>query len=133
MPALAAGTSTAKTAPASTIQPTTPTAGPVDIQRLDASPKARKAATALLLRAVEQLASNDQEWQHASAVKGAMRQLDPVFQEGSLGTPYLYAGLVLVLLSILKLFSRSALAAHYPPQDIEVFLSATRWQRALVE
>ncbi|TFC02637.1 NYN domain-containing protein [Cryobacterium mannosilyticum] len=85
VPALAAGTSTAKTAPASTIQPTTPTAGPVDIQRLDASPKARKAATALLLRAVEQLASNDQEWQHASAVKSTMRQLDPVFQEGSLG------------------------------------------------
>ncbi len=50
-----------------------------------ASPKARKAATALLLRAVEHLAPNDQEWQHASAVKSTMRELDPAFQESSLG------------------------------------------------
>ncbi|GAB3124996.1 NYN domain-containing protein [Glaciibacter psychrotolerans] len=50
-----------------------------------ATPKARKAATALLLRAMELLAKNDLEWQHASAVKNQMRRMDPAFQEQALG------------------------------------------------
>ena len=50
-----------------------------------ATPKARKAATALLLRAMELLAKNDLEWQHASAVKNQMRRMDPSFQEQALG------------------------------------------------
>lgn len=50
-----------------------------------ATPKVRKAATALLLRAMELLAKNDLEWQHASAVKNQMRRMDPSFQEQALG------------------------------------------------
>ena len=50
-----------------------------------ASPAARKAATALLVRAMDLLANNDQEWQHASALKLQMRRLDPSFQERTLG------------------------------------------------
>ncbi|GAA3888139.1 NYN domain-containing protein [Leifsonia kafniensis] len=50
-----------------------------------ATPKERKAATALLLRAMELLAKNDLEWQHASAVKNQMRRMDPAFQEQALG------------------------------------------------
>jgi uncharacterized LabA/DUF88 family protein len=50
-----------------------------------ATPKQRKAATALLLRAMELLAKNDLEWQHASAVKNQMRRMDPSFQEQALG------------------------------------------------
>jgi hypothetical protein len=49
------------------------------------SPAARKAATALLVRAMDLLANNDQEWQHASALKLQMRRMDPSFQERTLG------------------------------------------------
>ncbi|MBG6215248.1 MAG: NYN domain-containing protein [Cryobacterium sp.] len=49
------------------------------------SPKARKAATTLLFRAMELLATNDQDWQHASALKLQMRRMDPSFQERTLG------------------------------------------------
>jgi hypothetical protein len=52
---------------------------------LDLSPKAKKAATALLLRAMEHLATNDLEWQHAATLKSTMRRLDPTFQERTLG------------------------------------------------
>jgi hypothetical protein len=52
---------------------------------VDLSPKARKAATALLLRAMERLSANDLEWQHAATLKSTMRQLDPTFQERALG------------------------------------------------
>ncbi|MCU1408944.1 MAG: hypothetical protein JWM23_1024 [Microbacteriaceae bacterium] len=48
-------------------------------------PRARKAATSLLMRAMELLAKNDLEWQHASAVKNQMRRMDPSFQERTLG------------------------------------------------
>jgi uncharacterized LabA/DUF88 family protein len=47
--------------------------------------KAQKAATTLLLRALDLLAKNDLEWQHASAVKEQMRRLDPSFQERTFG------------------------------------------------
>ena len=50
-----------------------------------ATPTARKAATPLLLRAMELLAQNDQEWQHASALKLQMKRMDPAFQERALG------------------------------------------------
>ncbi|TFC48338.1 NYN domain-containing protein [Cryobacterium sp. TMT2-17-1] len=49
------------------------------------TPTARKAATPLLLRAMELLAKNDQEWQHASALKLQMKRMDPSFQERALG------------------------------------------------
>ncbi|MBG6212112.1 hypothetical protein RCH23_000026 [Cryobacterium sp. CAN_C3] len=49
------------------------------------SPKAKKTATALLLRAMEHLGANDLEWQHAATLKSTMRQLDPTFQERALG------------------------------------------------
>jgi len=49
------------------------------------TPAARKAATALLVRAMDLLANNDQEWQHASALKLQMRRMDPSFQERTLG------------------------------------------------
>ncbi|TFC84044.1 NYN domain-containing protein [Cryobacterium sinapicolor] len=52
---------------------------------VDPSPKARKAATALLLRAMEDLGANDLEWQHAATLKSTMQQLDPTFQERALG------------------------------------------------
>lgn len=58
--------------------------------------------------------------------------LIPQVNTGGLSQPYTYAGLVLVLLSVMKLFTRSALAAHYPPDDIERFLAATFWQRLLL-
>jgi NYN domain/OST-HTH/LOTUS domain len=48
-------------------------------------PRARKAATSLLTRAMELLANNDLEWQHASAVKNQMRRMDPSFQERNFG------------------------------------------------
>jgi uncharacterized LabA/DUF88 family protein len=48
-------------------------------------PRARKAATSLLMRALELLAKNDLEWQHASEVKNQMRRMDPSFQERTLG------------------------------------------------
>ncbi|MGO4690662.1 NYN domain-containing protein [Glaciibacter sp. 2TAF33] len=48
-------------------------------------PRARKAATSLLTRALELLANNDLEWQHASAVKNQMRRMDPSFQERNFG------------------------------------------------
>lgn len=41
----------------------------------------QKAATALLKRAMELLAKNDLEWQHASTVKSQMKRMDPSFQE----------------------------------------------------
>ncbi|MDJ0324770.1 OST-HTH/LOTUS domain-containing protein [Cryobacterium sp. PH31-AA6] len=34
---------------------------------------------------MEHLAPNNLEWQHASTLKSTMRQLDPTFQENSLG------------------------------------------------
>lgn len=49
------------------------------------NPKAGKAATALLRRAMELLAKNDREWQHASELKNQMRRMDPSFQERTLG------------------------------------------------
>ncbi|WP_341866783.1 OST-HTH/LOTUS domain-containing protein [Cryobacterium zongtaii] len=49
------------------------------------SPAARKAATALLVRAMDLLANNDEEWQHASALKRQVRRMDPSFQERTLG------------------------------------------------
>ncbi|TFC93611.1 MULTISPECIES: NYN domain-containing protein [Cryobacterium] len=49
------------------------------------TPSAGKAATPLLLRAMELLAQNDQEWQHASALKLQMKRMDPAFQERALG------------------------------------------------
>ena len=67
------------------VQPTTKGSGSVTTEKPAASPKARKAATALLLRAMEHLAPNNLEWQHASTLKSTMRQLDPTFQESSLG------------------------------------------------
>ncbi|WP_026851583.1 NYN domain-containing protein [Glaciibacter superstes] len=48
-------------------------------------PRAQKAATSLLTRAMELLAKNDLEWQHASVVKSQMRRMDPSFQERTLG------------------------------------------------
>lgn len=45
----------------------------------------QKAATALLKRAMELLAKNDLEWQHASAVKVQMKRMEPSFQERPLG------------------------------------------------
>jgi hypothetical protein len=65
---------------------TVPPAGPpVPVPDLDLSPKAKKAATALLLRAMERLSANDLEWQHAATLKSTMMQLDPTFQERALG------------------------------------------------
>ena len=78
-------TTKAKTAAAALVQPTTKGSGSVTTEKPAASPKARKAATALLLRAMEHLAPNNLEWQHASTLKSTMRQLDPTFQESSLG------------------------------------------------
>ncbi|PXA68282.1 hypothetical protein CTB96_16825 [Cryobacterium arcticum] len=49
------------------------------------SPAARKAATALLVRAMDLLAKNDQDWQHASTLKQQMKRMDPSFQERTLG------------------------------------------------
>lgn len=48
-------------------------------------PGGKKAATVLLRRALELLAKNDLEWQHASAVKLQMKRMDPAFQEQPLG------------------------------------------------
>lgn len=45
----------------------------------------QKDATRLLKRAMELLAKNDLEWQHASAVKIQMKRMDPSFQERPLG------------------------------------------------
>ncbi|WP_411722228.1 NYN domain-containing protein, partial [Mycetocola sp.] len=45
----------------------------------------QKAATTLLKRAMELLAKNDLEWQHASAVKVQMKRMEPSFQERPLG------------------------------------------------
>lgn len=50
-----------------------------------AEPGGKKAATVLLRRALELLAKNDLEWQHASAVKLQMKRMDPAFQEQPLG------------------------------------------------
>ncbi len=47
--------------------------------------RARKAATALLLQAMEQLAAEDTQWHNASAVKKQIRSLDPSFEEKPLG------------------------------------------------
>jgi uncharacterized LabA/DUF88 family protein len=79
-----AAAATAKTAgsagPASAVA-TEPEAEP----EAAVGPRARKAATSLLMRAMELLAKNDLEWQHASAVKNQMRRMDPSFQERTLG------------------------------------------------
>ena len=64
------------------VKPAGPAAAALDV---DLSPKARKAATALLLRAMEDLGANDLEWQHATRLKATMLQLDPMFQERALG------------------------------------------------
>ncbi|GHD43764.1 NYN domain-containing protein [Mycetocola manganoxydans] len=45
----------------------------------------QKTATATLRRALDLLAKNDLEWQHASAVKVQMKRIDPSFQERALG------------------------------------------------
>jgi uncharacterized LabA/DUF88 family protein len=45
----------------------------------------QKAATALLKRAMELLAKNDLEWQHASTLKNQMKRMEPSFQERPLG------------------------------------------------
>ena len=58
--------------------------------------------------------------------------LVPAVSGAELGPPLLVAAMVLVLLSVLKLFTRAALAAHYPPQEIQLFLAATAWQRFFV-
>ncbi len=51
----------------------------------DPDEKPPKTATALLKRALELLAKNDLDWQHASAVKVQMKRMDPSFQERPLG------------------------------------------------
>ncbi|WP_130178696.1 NYN domain-containing protein [Cryobacterium sp. SO1] len=62
---------------------TTPNAGLPS--KDSSSPAARKAATALLVRAMDLLAKNDQDWQHASTLKQQMKRMDPSFQERTLG------------------------------------------------
>lgn len=43
-----------------------------------------------------------------------------------------YASALLVALSLLKPYTRAALAVHYARDDIDAFLHATRWQRRLL-
>jgi len=50
-----------------------------------ATVRARKAATALLLQAMEQLSAEGKQWHNASAVKVQIRSLDPSFEEKLLG------------------------------------------------
>lgn len=79
-------TSKAQALTDATPRQTAPSAGPaVPPVDLDLSPRAKKAATALLLRAMEHLAANHLEWQHAATLKSTMRRLDPTFQERALG------------------------------------------------
>ncbi|TFC26531.1 NYN domain-containing protein [Cryobacterium sp. TMT2-18-3] len=76
-----------KTDAAASVAPLPPVSAAVPAPTTDAAatPTARKAATPLLLRAMELLAKNDQEWQHASALKLQMKRMDPSFQERALG------------------------------------------------
>lgn len=52
---------------------------------VDAARNLQKDATRLLRRAMELLAKNDLELQHASTVKNQMKRMDPSFQERPLG------------------------------------------------
>ena len=75
-------------APAALAEPTaapSKSAEPEPEPEAAVGPRARKAATSLLTRAMELLANNDLEWQHASAVKNQMRRMDPSFQERNFG------------------------------------------------
>ena len=66
-------------------QDTPPDAAAAPAASADGNRNPQKTATAVLKRALELLAKNDLEWQHASAVKVQMKRIDPSFQERPLG------------------------------------------------
>ena len=72
-------------APASVPQDASPDPAAAPAASADPNRNPQKTATASLKRALELLAKNDLEWQHASAVKVQMKRIDPSFQERPLG------------------------------------------------
>lgn len=56
----------------------------------------------------------------------------PAFHDSDVAPWFGYASALLVALSLLKPYTRAALAVHYARDDIDTFLHATRWQRRLL-
>lgn len=77
----AAGATDAPAAEQDTAEPVA-----VSVRAPKASPVGSKAATRLLVKALELAqANNDDEWQGSSAIKNQMLRMDPTFQERALG------------------------------------------------
>lgn len=56
----------------------------------------------------------------------------PALHDSDVAPWFGYASALLVALSLLKPYTRAALAVHYARDDIDTFLHATRWQRRLL-